>query len=228
MRTWSLMLRYKKMFVMWPPRPEGSIPPEDLPRYPGWLVQRKFNGTRTLVFLDPDGRVHLRGRHQQNHRAYKPTSGMLESLGRLRESKNTDATEWQVFDGELLHNKTRNLKDRLVLFDVLVHDGQYLIGTSCQDRVKLLSAILGDPKDHESETGRQIALSWDKRVWLAETFSPKTGTQTIRLFQELLDLDEIEGLVLKDPLGRLEPGVTEKNNSSWLIRCRKPHKNYQF
>jgi ATP-dependent DNA ligase len=218
---------YRKMFVMWPPRPEGSADPSTLDKYPGWWAQRKFNGTRSLVFIDPDGNVHLRTRHQEEHKAYKLSYAMDAALTALldRGDGNVafEAGKWQVFDAELMNNKTIGVKDRMVLFDILVHNGSYLTGTTVRERYEILTYGLGMPDTIETETGRGIALQVNDNVWLAEVFEDTFADR----FAELTDMDEVEGLVLKDPGGVLKPGVSEKNNSLWLVRVRKPHKNYR-
>ena len=217
-------LPYRKMIVMYPPRPDGSIPPDHLGQYPGWWAQRKFNGTRTVIFVSPEGEIHLRNRQQQPHKAYKLTGAMeaaLQALGLPRGS-------WSVLDAELLHSKTRQVKDRMVLFDLLVLDGQYLTRTTYRERFPLLEGVCGNPTQHEDETGRRIALRVNENVWLAESFQPRDGAAARALFDQLIDMDEIEGLVLKDPSAKLKPGVKESNNTEWLIRVRKPHDNYKF
>lgn len=217
-----MTIPYKKMFVMYPPRPEGSAHPDTMGNYPGWWGQRKYNGTRTTVFLSPEREVHLRTRHREEHKAYRLTDAMREALLSL-----VTGGEWNVFDGELLHSKTPNVKDRIVLFDILVHNGRYLTGTTFQERCDILNHACGSPDEHEDETGRRIALKVNQNVWLAETFVFGAQRASRVLFDELIDMDEIEGCVLKDPGGILKPGVTEKNNSEWMVRVRKPHKNYR-
>jgi ATP-dependent DNA ligase len=215
-----MSVAYKQMFVMFPPRPSTSIKAEHIGDYPGWLAQRKFNGTRTTVFIDPAGDVHLRNRQREEHRAYKVTDEMIESCRALPLERGA----WHVLDGELLHSKTKAIKDRVVLFDLLVHDSKYLLGTTYRDRLDLLDYSLGEPDEYEDESGHQLAFRVNGNLWLAETFTDEFE----RHFRELLALDEIEGLVLKDPGGKLTAGVTEKNNEGWQIRVRKEHKNYAF
>ena len=217
-----MAMPYRKMFVMWPPRPEGSADPKTLDKYPGWWAQRKFNGTRSLVFIDPEGDIHLRTRHREEHKAYQRTEAMETALKSLL-GPCFESGKWQVFDAELMHSKTSGVKDRIVLFDILVHNGSYLTGTTVRERYETLTGGLGHPETSETETGRSIALKVNEHVWFAEIFEDAFADR----FAELADMDEIEGLVLKDPSGVLKPGVTEKNNSEWLIRVRKPHKNYR-
>lgn len=215
---------YKKMVVFYPPRPEGSVPPDRLGDYPGWWAQRKFNGTRTLIFLSPEGDVELRGRHQEPLKAYDLSPAMEGALQALAFPRGS----WSVLDAELLHSKTRGPKDRMVLFDVLVFAGVYQTQTTYECRYNLLVDVCGHPRSHEGDTGRRIALKVNENVWLAESFRVQSAGEARALYESLIDLDEIEGLMLKDPGGRLQPGFGERNNSSWLIRVRKPHKNYKF
>jgi len=215
-----MSIAYRAGFVMFPPRPEGSVHPDDLLQYPGWWAQRKFNGTRTVIFIDPEGTATIKNRHKEDHRAYKLTGEMREAIRSLPLERGT----WHVLDGELMHSKTKGLKDRIVVFDILVHDGEYLVGTTVKDRFDLLFYAVGEPDTYEDETGSELALRVNDNLWLAEMFDSDLPDR----FRELNALDEIEGLVLKDPGGKMQPGVIEKNNTSWLIRCRKPHKNYQY
>lgn len=153
---------------------------------------------------------------------------MLDSWQDLRTRSGLNQSTWSVFDGELLHSKTPNVKDRLVLFDVLVHNGSYLTKTTYQDRYQRLQNLLGGALIPESETGRELALRYNDCLWLAENHQYEGPEDAMRLFKDKTDLDEIEGLVLKDPGGKLMPGVSERNNSSWLVRVRKEHKNYRY
>jgi ATP-dependent DNA ligase len=217
-----MMTRFLQKFVMYPPRPDGSIPPDTIQKYPGWVGQRKWNGTRNLIFVMPDGSYELWNRHRQQHKQYKVSASMQNSLQEL--ISKLERGVFHVFDSELMDAKTTKLKDKIVLYDVLVHDGMYLLGTTYKERYKKLLNILGNPKDHESDTGRKLALKFNKNLWLSEVFTDKLEDR----FKEAIGLDEIEGLVLKDPNGKLEFGVRESNNGKWLIRVRKPHKNYEF
>lgn len=216
------MTKYLHKFVMYPPRPDGSIPPDTLKKYPGWFGQRKWNGTRNLIFVLPDGTFELWNRHRQMHKQYKLSASMKASIEELIGTLQPGV--FHVFDSELMDAKTTRLKDRIVLYDVLVHDGIYLIGTTYKERYATLQKILGNPTEYESDTGRSLALKFNKNIWLSEIFTDNLDER----FKEALAVDEIEGLVLKDPNGRLEFGVRESNNGSWLIRVRKPHKNYAF
>lgn len=213
---------YAEKFVFFPPRPEGSVPPDAIGSFVGFWGQYKYNGTRQMIFVHPDGTIELYGRHQKPHaRVFYELSPELEaSIRKLKLPRG----KWHVLDSELLHKKTENLRDRTVLFDSLVYNGEYLVGTTYRERLEILRSVCRKPRKRETVTGRKIALHITDHLWLVPTFVKSLGDR----FEDLLDMDEIEGLMLKDPEGVLEFGVAEKNNSAWMARCRKPTKNYSF
>lgn len=225
--------------IMYPPRPKISIPPEKVGDYEdrGYVAQLKYNGTRTLVEIGPGSEVKLWTRHKEPHKAYELSEALKADL--LAIYKLGDTTKTMVFDGELMHSKTKGLKDTLVLFDILVCDSDYLIGMPMLGRYSVLSDILGEPNEWETETGRKIAAKcrvfeldeedevverYLERVWMAETFYYNFSD----VYKSRVDMDEIEGLVLKNPRAPLDRGFSETNNQDWLIRCRKPNKNYSY
>jgi hypothetical protein len=61
-------------------------------------------------------------------------------------------------------------------------------------------------------------------LWLAETFFFNLEGA----YNRAIELDEIEGLVLKKPNAKLTRGHSKNNNGDWQIRCRKPTKNYSY
>jgi hypothetical protein len=48
------------------------------------------------------------------------------------------------------------------------------------------------------------------------------------VYHQLVDIDIVEGLVLKRLNAKLEIGSVENNNSKSQIKVRKPTKNYKF
>ena len=207
---------------MFPPRPDGSTHPDTINQYQGWWGQRKFNGTRTLIFIHEYGSFVLWNRHREQHKSFQINSNMENALKDI--SARCKRGKIYVFDGELMHSKTRGLKNRIILWDILVHESNYLIGTTYAHRYSILNDFFNNPKKFEQTTGHKIALEINTHVWLAEIFKKNLKER----FKELISLDEIEGIVLKNPTGLLEFGFKESNNGNWLIRVRKPHKNYEF
>ena len=213
--------------LMYPPRPEKSIPPEKISDYEnlGYVAQQKFNGTRCLVEMLPSGEIKIWGRNKEPLKSYKLSEG-LEACFKEMHAAISDggSPQYCVIDGELMNNKTKNLKDVFVAYDILVYKNEYLIGMSMLERYDLLQNIMGNPDEYEDITGHKIAIMCREKLWLAETYVFDLKKQ----FSRYIELDEVEGLVLKKPDAPLCYGLNEKNNSDWLIRCRKPHKNYSF
>lgn len=218
------------MRILFPPRPKGKINPLlDLPAFEKtgkYVAQRKYNGTRTLMYFDQNHHIELYDRYgQKNPYQLSPPQEklFLKSLN-LEEGK----TYW--LDGELLHFKTKltdprpecRIKDTIVLYDILWKD-KLLFGMNQMVRLELLNNICNQPKKLE-EYGRGLEIC--PNFWLAEVFKDNF----VALFQQAVDLGEngwCEGLVLREINSRLDIACSKVNDEvTWQKRCRKPHKNY--
>jgi ATP-dependent DNA ligase len=208
---------------MYPPRPKHRIRPSELQKYENqriWVVQRKFNGTRTVVHIDANGKVGTWTRYNTPHKQWQLSRDVSKQILGL----NVEPGREYLFDAELLHSKTtdRKYKNRLVLFD-LIQSGRYLFGSpTLIDRYHMLQSICGNPKELEPASG--IALVVSENVWLAETYDKDFTAR----FQDFIDLDEIEGLVLKKKNSVIDNFGKKEYEVTWQLRCRKEHKNYIF
>lgn len=208
--------------ILYPPRPKGRMLPSELPGYDKtskWVAQRKFNGTRTLVHV-LGSHVCLQSRHGESHKQFQLTPRLKEEILSLDLDKGLEY--W--LDGEILDAKTKNpnYKNKIVLFDIL-HQGHYLFGSpDLMARYEILKRICRNPEQKEPDLG--LALKVTENIWLAETFSDKFTER----FQDFIDSDEIEGLVLKKRNSVIDNIGAKEYEISWQIRCRKPHKNYTF
>lgn len=208
---------------MYPPRPKHRIRPAELPKFEAqgrWVVQRKYNGTRTLLHVTPERVVEAWTRHQTRHEQWTMSQDVVQQILSLRLIPGQEY--W--LDGELLHSKTKTpqYKNRIVLFDVL-QAGHYLFGSpNLLGRYEILQQICGFPTKKEPFKG--IALAVTDNIWLAETYY----SNFVEIWNEYIDLPEIEGLVLKRPDSVLDTFGTRETEVSWQIRCRKEHKNYSF
>lgn len=207
------MLRY-----IYPPRPKQTIPPGALASYEnkGYIAQRKFNGTRNLVYVPLSRECYLMGRHGESHKNYSLSSEQQISILELK----LDPAKEYVFDSELMHHKTKNLKDVIVLYDLL-WSGDYLFGVSQLDRLKELRDICGDPGCLEPQ-GRGLVVH--KNLWLAETFTDEFEFR----FYEAYDMDGIEGVILRKLNSKINNQGVTKYETNGLIRCRKPTKHSPF
>ena len=210
------------MKVIFPPRPKTRIVPGRLPRYEKtgqWVVQRKFNGTRNTINVTPSGEVRF-WHYGEPHKLFKPTPELIRQVLSLNLQPGLEY--W--LDSELLLSKTKNphYKGKMVLFDVL-QSGRYLMGSPDQmGRLELLAKICGHPTELEPHSG--LALQATDGIWMAQTFE----SDFVDRFNDFLDHDEIEGLVLRKKKSAItSPGAT-RYEVDWQIRCRKPSKQYQF
>lgn len=209
------------MEIVYPPRPEGRILPDRLPFYEEsgkWVVQRKFNGTRIVVYVHGQT-VRLLHKGQPT-KQFRLTEGLKSEILSL----NIDPSLVYWLDGELLDAKTKTsaYKGKIVLYDVL-QAGRYFFGApNLLGRLAVLDDICRHPTIKEPNLG--IALRVTDNVWMAETFNSDFTNR----FKDFLKHDEIEGLVLKQKDSTIKDYGKKEYNVPWQIRCRKPNANYNF
>ncbi len=206
---------YTEAKFLYPPRPVHKILPGLLDYYEnrGWWGQIKKNGTCSILGVGPAGEIYTQGRHGEDHKLWKPTDSSL------RPFKNTANGKWRVFVVEVMDAKTPGIRDTIYVHDIIVNNGKTLVGTTFAERQKLLRKIFAN----RTKGGLGYEKVTDK-VWLAILI--KGGFQAI--FDSITDPKVDEGLVLKDPNGKLKPMWREGANSGWQVKCRKATKNYGF
>lgn len=208
------------MRVLYPPRPVSKIVAGELGKYEAsgkWVAQRKFNGTRNLIHILPDGQVELFTRYGEPHKQFE----MSDSLRNQILSLNIQGGLEYWLDGELLDAKTSTpaYKGRIVMYDVLFAR-KYLFGVNQMKRLDTLRDLCGDPQELEPNLG--LALRVSDHLWMAETFVAGFHEE----YERFIDQPEIEGLVLRRKDATLDHVGTKPFEVSWVLRCRKPHKNY--
>lgn len=204
---------FERFRLFYPPRAKGAINPDSLGRFTGFIAQPKYDDVRTLVYVFPDGHVELYNRQKEPLGRSSPSPRAVESVRKLGLRRGV----FHVFDGGSMMKK-------LILWDILVHEGCYLLGTTYAERYERLRAICGHPTRLEQDTRHGLALEVGPDLWLAPCFDQMLPDT----FRRFAAHEEIEGLVLKNPAGRLEPGLRRENNGSWQIRVRKPDTHYPF
>lgn len=199
----------------WPPRPEKAIPPNLLSYYEkkGWIAQVKKNGTCTVLYVRPDKSLITKTRHNSDHKLWTPSAEFTEQFEII------PGDGWYVFAGELLHSKTKHIKDTIYLFDMLVANGEYLAGQTLQHRLKLLHALF--PRKARTLNHSHYVVA--PKLWVAETITKRF----LERFRALTPSED-EGLVLKDPQAKLQLCVKKDANRLWQVKCRKPTKTHGF
>ena len=215
--------------LFFPPHPATTWNPGELKSLPGfsrYVAQFKYDDWRTMIYFFPDGRIEFYSRKKAKLPRYRPPKSMIESLHNLELAPNA----YHVLDGGLLHYKTPRVKDRIVIWDILVHANSLLLGTSFEDRFRLLEKITRHPEKWISLPypggGGELAIAREvaRNVWLAPVFESDFSA----LFEKGRHLPEIEGIVLKDRTAPLERTFQMEENARWMIRARKPRIDYRF
>lgn len=208
---------------IFPPRPASKIGWEHLPRYEAshqWGVQRKFNGKHvTICVLPGEGEVGIWGRDTNPLVRFQPPASLKSQFLSLN---LTERIYW--FAGELMHQKTTDphYQGKVVLFDILQAGRMFIGGPTQEERLSILSSVCRNPQ--QLEPGHGIALQVTKDVWLAQWFTDHFMDH----FKEMIELKEIEGVVLRQRGSVLRNFGNKYYEVPWLIRVRKPHKNYNL
>lgn len=218
-------MKYDSFRYIYPPRPVQTIQWTELPKYDNgqFIAQPKYNGSCCVLFLNEDS-MRVMNRH----------NGLISSnyneidLRGLYSGKG-----WMVICGEFL-NKNKKGEDnnpfnlKFIIWDILVYDGNYMIGSTISERLTLLENLF--PTTSSIVVGSAIKsfnhlnVTRYTNVFKAPTYSGYFP----ELYQSIVDTDLYEGLVLKRKDAKLNFGFSEKNNNEWQIKCRKPTKNYDF
>ena len=168
---------------------------------PEWIAERKYNGSRLQLHV-VDGKFQFWNRHY-NKFDYVPSVELQDSLEAL------DLKGYCLFDGELRHNKVTGIRDKIMLYDVFIWGNQLLIDWPfCFRRALLLELIPvnGDP----------LGVT----EWFQDQFH--------LVFREVLEDNEIEGLVIKHRDGRLNLGRSRPVLSKWMYKVRRPSNSYRY
>lgn len=145
-------LSVKETQYVFPPRPQSAIPLMDACLFAdlGWEAQLKFNGARCLVKFTSSGGVELWNRHGERFRTYTAPDWLLDQLQQVHRRLGLNPHSWSLLDGELIDFKHCAIRDTVALWDILVRDGQHLLGTTYGDRYKWVRERLTGGAVHET------------------------------------------------------------------------------
>jgi ATP-dependent DNA ligase len=218
-------MRYIKYSYIYPPRPIQTTKHTELDKYDNgeFIAQPKYNGTCCNVFISEDELIVM-----NRHKGEITSNYSNVDFRGLYSGKG-----WMVLSGEFL-NKNQKGEDgnpfnlKFVIWDILVYESKYLLGKNTIERLYILeelfpcsSMIVGKDK---FESYKHLCCTKFKNVYRAPTYINNFKS----LYNDIVDTDLYEGLVLKRRNARLSLGLNEKNNNEWQIKCRKPTKNYAF
>lgn len=208
---------YKEFNYIFPPRPKNAIPSEEIDFYntPMFFAQPKLNGSNTVIFMN-EKKTYVMNRRGERQTRFNVPMEQIRSLYK--------GSGWMVLNGENMNkakndSKGENFNNNLVLFDILVFDGDYLVGRSYQERIALLDNLYGEANSEE-----EFLYSISDNVYRVKSYDSDFD----ELYESLVKIDMYEGLVIKRKRSKLEIGTTESNNTKSQIKCRKPTRNYSF
>jgi len=173
---------------------------------PAWIAEPKYNGSRLLLHRLPSGIFQLWNRHAEQF-GYVANTEIAAALYALP----LELGKYYLFDGELRHNKTVGVRDKIVLYDCFIFGDELLTGTTFEDRRGILETLNKDAGGYE-----------------ALTIAPQYPGDFRAVYDELTPNPEIEGLVMKRLDGRLDLGRKRAANSSWMFKVRKANNSYHF
>lgn len=195
--------------VFYPPKPIlisiGQPLFSKLDRDPNVVAEMKYNDSRLVLKRSPQGEFEFWNRYGARFN-YSPSENLLANLKRLN---------WKghcVLDGGLLHTKVKSVKHHVVLWDVIVWDGEEVIKKPFSERRVILEKVF------------EVSKLFDNNLLL----SPQWKTEFRKLYHEVIKADYIEGLVMKRLDARMVLGKTSSPVVATMWKVRKPTKNYRF
>jgi len=211
-------MKYASFRYIYPPRPKNPIPSTELSFWDNGslIAQPKLNGSNCLIFTNGEKHVAM------NRHNGRLTNFQLKDEEIVALYKGTGG--WTVLNGEYM-NKSKMDESRaafnhkFVIFDILVDDGDYLVGKTFEERIALLDAMFG-----QEGSDKEYLYGISENIYRVKSYSSGFSM----LYDRLTPIDMIEGLVMKRKNARLEIGNTEMNNVKSQIKCRKETKNYKY
>lgn len=199
------------MIYYYPNRPMLVPPDPDNPLHPKpdfinsleaggkHVAEQKWNGDNTLIYTDD---LAFWNRHHDLHR-YTPLPETVKALKKFPKGG--------IINLELVHYRTKTIKDFLLLHSILAWEGTPLAGKTWGD-ARLILEDLFKTLDLEG-SGLHLSPVWKSGFW--ELFKKADG-------------EIIEGIVLKEPKGKLVISASKIPDVTYMLKIRKPNKKYKY
>jgi hypothetical protein len=222
---------------IYPPRPmKEAIPFSQVKIYSqyGWVGQVKYNDKRTEISVSDNG-VEIFNRHNSTHKTFTLSAALREELLTVfRDILGLDVSNWSYLDGGILDGKNKHISGLFVIWDILVREGDWLVGSTYQERYNWLleKAIAAGGKPFiVTINGKEFYFG----VRLSEhVFLPRVSEDFNSIWEFTQAVNQaagwstetggepvLEGIIAKDPNGVLKPdNGQEKNNTEWSARSR--------
>jgi ATP-dependent DNA ligase len=171
---------------------------------PAWVAELKYNGQRTCLWVI-DGKVEFWGRHGKKLKYNDDPNEEIVTILAKKFPKGVF-----LFDSELRHNKTKGVRDKLIIWDVFIFRDRLLNKEQYWTRRAILATRLLDIDSDRVKLIKQYPINFQQ------------------VYDGAIPSPEIEGLVMKNLHGILNISRTSGQNSNWMYKVRKPSGRYKF
>jgi len=211
------MSSYNNFKYIYPPRPENKISIDYLNRFDNneYIAQPKLNGSCVVIFIKGKKECKIYNRYGRTISRFKIDNDSICSLN--------DTNNWMVLTGEYMNKNKKDEKElswnnKLVIWDILVYDNDYLVNSTYEERVILMDKIF------KEISYNKYLYKINDDVYRVKSFKDKFKD----IYEGIVSIDLMEGLVIKKKNSKLEIGTRQKNNVNNQLKIRKPTKNYTF
>ena len=211
-------MKYLNYRYIYPPRPHNPITPDELNSYDdGSMVsQIKSNGSNTTIYSNGSS-YFIMNRHGQRLTNFRLTNDEIKSI--YRGNGNWISINCEYLNKNKLDETGSPFNHKLIIFDILVYDGEYLVGKTFEERIQLLDTLYG-----QVDSDKEYLFKVAENVYRVKSYN--SGFKM--LFDRYTPVDLVEGLVLKRKNSKLEISSGPENNWRSQIKCRKATRNYKY
>jgi hypothetical protein len=224
MAIMNMFSEYNNFRYIYPPRPESTIPPEELDSVgEGYIAQPKYNGSCGVLFLNGRTDYQIFNRHNEPMKKQIP----------LPYNELNDSNKYMVLCGEYLNKnkdgeKGQPFNHKFIIWDILVWQGRYLIGETFESRLRIISNLYGTSQSVVTKDSiviyEHLQTTRVENVYVAPSYVNNFRS----LYNGIVRTDLYEGIVVKKAAAKLELGFKERNNYTWQFKARKETRNYAF
>ena len=212
-----MVMKYDRYRYIYPPRPKNAVDPKEINLWDDGtlLCQPKLNGSNCVIFTD-GVTYKIMGRHNQVLTNFNLN---INEISNIYSGKGWMAINAEYLNKSKLDENNKIFNHKLIIFDILAYNGEYLVGKTFQERVDILNQLYG-----QNLSDKSYLYSITENIFHVKSYN----TNFKQIFDELIKIDVVEGIVCKRKNSKLELGVTSENNTKGQIKFRKPTKNYRY
>lgn len=202
----SLLYYWPNRPMLVPPDPDNPLNPKStyidgLEKSGKFIAEQKWNGDNILIYTDDQA---FWNRHHARHR-YTPLPETIKALKKIPKGG--------IINLELVHYRTEIIKNFLLVHSLLAWKGSILTGKTWGDARLILEDLFKSKALELEGSGLHLSPVWKSGFW--------------KLFQEA-DGEVIEGIVLKEPKGKLVISASKIPDVTYMLKIRKPSKKYKY